>query len=158
LSFRVFQYGLPAPEELDDLNRFLGSHRIVSVRNEIVERSGGALLVFVVEYVDGASSAKGGRATSIDYREVLSAEEYEVYNELRTIRKERAEEEAVPVYNLFNNAQLAAMIQQRISEVSDLAAIPGVGKAKIEKYGPLFVERVRELWAKSKDTEDPEQA
>jgi len=89
-----------------------------------------------VQWQDGGrSSAKGNKSPSIDYREVLSEEEFQVFAKLRVTRKEIAEESGIAVYRVFSNAQLAAMVEQRVTTVSGFTAIAGVGDAKVREYG-----------------------
>jgi len=45
-----------------------------------------------------------------------------------------AQAEAVPVYALFTNEQLAQMVLRRCRTKSELLGIEGVGEAKIDKY------------------------
>ena len=61
-------------------------------------------------------------------------EEFDVFSQLRQLRKEMAQAEAVPVYALFTNEQLAQMVQRRCRAKSELLGIEGVGEAKVEKY------------------------
>ena len=48
-----------------------------------------------------------------------------------------AKDEAVPVYMVFTNEQLAQMVRRRPSK-ADLDKIAGVGEARIQKYGDAF--------------------
>jgi superfamily II DNA helicase RecQ len=45
----------------------------------------------------------------------------------------------VPAYALFTNEQLAAMVTRRTRSLEALGAIDGVGKSRVEKYGPAFL-------------------
>jgi superfamily II DNA helicase RecQ len=63
-----------------------------------------------------------------------SQAEFDVFSNLRQLRKDMAQAEAVPVYALFTNEQLAQMVQRRCRTKSDLLGIEGVGEAKVEKY------------------------
>jgi len=60
--------------------------------------------------------------------------QFTVYSQLRELRKELAQTEAVPVYALFTNEQLAQMVQRRCQSKSEMAQIEGIGESKIEKY------------------------
>jgi HRDC domain len=51
---------------------------------------------------------------------------------LRSLRKELAQTEAVPVYTLFTNEQLAQMVQRRYQSKSDLGQIEGVGDGALQ--------------------------
>jgi superfamily II DNA helicase RecQ len=91
---------------------------------------------------DGISQSNVAR-NRVDYKAILPQEEFAVYSQLREMRKELAQTEAVPVYALFTNEQLAQMVQRRCRSKSDLAQIDGIGESKIEKYAdsllPLLV-------------------
>ena len=50
-----------------------------------------------------------------------------------------AEAEGVPVYAIFTNEQLAAMVQRKATTAAGLAAIEGVGQARLEKHGPRLL-------------------
>ncbi len=80
------------------------------------------------------------RRAKVDYKEVLSPEEFAVFARLRDVRKEIAQVEAVPVYTIFTNEQLAQMVQTRATTKAALEKIAGVGDARIEKYGPRILE------------------
>ena len=58
----------------------------------------------------------------------------------------RAEAEAVPPYAVFTNEQLAAMVTGRVADEAGLAAIDGVGPARVERYGARFVAALQEAW------------
>ena len=68
----------------------------------------------------------------------------DLFEALRQWRKNLSEEKAVPAYIIFTDATLTAIAEQVPSELEDLAAIPGVGPAKLNEYG----EQVLELVAK----------
>ena len=141
MQFRLFQYQLPTDPELPDLNTFLGSHRVASVVHHIVSQPSGACLVFVVESVGRSSEARltGGSSSKIDYREVLTDEEFAVFSRLRSERKRVADEEGVPVYAVLTNAQLAAIVKGRITTATALGTVEGVGKARVDKYAAKFL-------------------
>lgn len=138
---RFFRIPINDPAETaGELNRFLASHRVVSVDRELVEAGGNSAWAVCVTYVGAAdavpSPPKGGR---IDYREILSNEEFAVFAKLRDLRKTLAEAEGVPVYAVFTNEQLAAMVTRRAIASGAMAAIAGVGEARMKKYGEAFL-------------------
>jgi hypothetical protein len=140
LRYRVFTYGIPPDEELTDLNNFLASRRILSVRHELVGRDGKPYLLFVVEFLESGMSQKiPERPPKVDYREKLSEQDFEIFSRLRDLRKEIAEREGVPVYSVFTNAQIAEMVVRRVKTLTALQGIPGIGEGKTEKYGGEFL-------------------
>ena len=74
------------------------------------------------------SPFSGSESTGL--REVLPAAEFAVFARLRQWRKETAKEEAVPVYMVFTNEQLAQMASRRASSRAELEQIAGVGNAQ----------------------------
>lgn len=59
MNYRAFQYPLPAPPELEELNAYLAAHRVASVTQHLAATSGGSMLVFVVETAAGGSESAG---------------------------------------------------------------------------------------------------
>jgi superfamily II DNA helicase RecQ len=114
MNYRVFQYPLPAPPDLEDLNSYLSRHRVAGVTQYLAGSAGGSMLVFVVETVAPPADGQFGGRAKIDYRAELSEEEFAVFSRLRAWRKQAADAEAVPVYTLFTNAQLAEMARRRV--------------------------------------------
>ena len=76
----------------------------------------------------------------LDYREILSAQEFARYDRLRQVRKQQAEQHGVPVYAIFTNEHLATMAKQLPSELKDIATLPKVGESRVQAYGSVFLE------------------
>jgi superfamily II DNA helicase RecQ len=130
-----------APGEAE-LNGFLSSQRVLSVERQFVSLGENSFWAICVDYLPASSGAPGpggGRRGRIDYREVLSPETFAVFARLRDLRKQLAQAEAVPVYTIFTNDQLAEMARRRASSKADLEAIASVGDARVGKYGPQFL-------------------
>jgi DNA helicase-2/ATP-dependent DNA helicase PcrA len=64
-----------------------------------------------------------------------SAYDEGLYEALRTWRKERATKDEVPAYVIFTDATMTALAELKPSDDSELIRIPGIGQAKIDKYG-----------------------
>jgi len=85
-----------------EMNGFLRGHRVLAVKKEFVADGENSFWSFCVEYLDGAAVATtGGTASSsrppkVDYREILTPEEFELFSRLRDWRKAAAEKEGVP--------------------------------------------------------------
>ena len=129
--------------EQEALNRFLDAHRVLSVDREFVTDGRQSLWCFCITYADGEAPAtsrpgKGG----IDYRQVLNEADFEIFARLRKLRKELADRDATPAYNIFNNEQLADMVRNQVDSIAGLLALGGVGQARVEKYGALFLDEL----------------
>lgn len=126
------------------MNRFLRSHRVLSVDRRWVEQGPDSFWSFCVDYLepgqDGTASNRGsGERGRVDYREVLKPDEFALFVKLRALRQEIAKDEAVPVYMVFTNEQLAQMVRLKARSKADLNKIAGVGEARIQKYGERFL-------------------
>ena len=64
------------------------------------------------------------------------------YEALATWRRRRASAEAVPAYHVFANRVLAAIAEAKPRSRDELLAVPGVGPAKLERYGDEVLEVV----------------
>ena len=65
--------------------------------------------------------------------------------------KKVAEKEAVPVYTIFTNEQLAQIAQNRVISKTGLQEISRVGDARVKKYGDDVVSIVSESMLKKSD-------
>lgn len=142
MQYKVFRVPVHNPEESqEELNAFLRGNRIVHVRSDIVTDSGGSAYAFLVEYVQGSGKQKQ-KSGRVDYREVLPPEQFTVFARLRDVRKRLAEEHGIPVYAVFTNEQLAAIVRKPPSNAADLAAVDGVGPGKTEKFGAAILAEI----------------
>jgi ATP-dependent DNA helicase RecQ len=64
----------------------------------------------------------------------------ELFERLRALRKEIADRSNVPAYIVFNDGTLRAMAASRPRTPAALLTVPGVGPAKLERYGEAFLE------------------
>ncbi len=125
----------------DELNGFLSNHRILSVERHFVPDGINSAWAICVTYLPSSERPAGEKpAGRVDYREVLSDADFQVFARLRSLRKTLAEQEGVPAYALFTNEQLADMVRQKVTSVSALEQINGVGPARTKKYGAAFLE------------------
>ena len=58
-----------------------------------------------------------------------------VFAALKQWRLERARADEVPAYVVFHNSTLAEIAGRRPQTLSELAAVPGVGPTKLERFG-----------------------
>ena len=149
MPYRIFSIMIPLDESgQKELNAFCGSHRLVTVTHHPVERDGIPYEVFVVEYLDGANDAsapveRGGNHATVDYKKLLSEDDYAVYLRLHKLRKAFATKEAVEVFVIFTNNQLADMAKARCKTLEEMGKIQGVGKARLDKYGKAFLAAIQ---------------
>ena len=46
---------------------------------------------------------------------------------------------------MFTNEQLANIIRKTIVNKTDLLALEGIGQTRVDKYGELFIEKMKEI-------------
>ncbi|OYV68869.1 MAG: DNA helicase RecQ [Acidiphilium sp. 21-60-14] len=67
-----------------------------------------------------------------------------LFEKLRALRKQLASEQGVPAYVIFHDSTLIALANARPSTRADLAAIPGMGTSKIDRYGDSLLSLIAE--------------
>ncbi|MFN9659099.1 MAG: DNA helicase RecQ [Cyanobacteriota bacterium] len=77
----------------------------------------------------GGATAGGGAAE-------LTQEEAGLFAELKRWRLEQARQQGVPPYVVFLDRTLIELASRRPASLEDLATVGGVGRAKLERYGP----------------------
>jgi superfamily II DNA helicase RecQ len=126
------------------LNRFLASSRILAVERHFISDGANSAWAICVTFDDTGSTAaprsSSARRARIDYKDELTPPEFAVFARLRALRKDLSQAEGVPAYALFTDEQLAAMVRRRVISATALGGIPGVGDARVEKYGPAFLQ------------------
>lgn len=72
----------------------------------------------------------------------LTPEQEEIFQSLRELRKELADRQRVPAYIVFGDQVLVEMSVRQPRTEAQLLDVPGVGPAKLEKYGVDFLARI----------------
>lgn len=67
----------------------------------------------------------------------------ELFEVLRVLRKELAEQQKVPPYVIFNDKTLDEMAAKRPTNAEAFLSISGVAQAKLEAYGEVFIREIR---------------
>ena len=67
----------------------------------------------------------------------------ELYEQLRAWRTEQATEQAKPAYVIFTDATLQSIAEVKPADHDALAAVPGIGPAKLEKYAESVLALVK---------------
>jgi ATP-dependent DNA helicase RecQ len=78
----------------------------------------------------------------------------ERFGQLRALRRDLADAQKVPSYIVFTDAVLYGMCAALPKNGAELLAIPGVGQAKLEKYGKRFLQVIHD-WQMSRQKTSP---
>ncbi|HEY5037560.1 MAG TPA: DNA helicase RecQ, partial [bacterium] len=74
---------------------------------------------------------------------VLEGQESTLFEALRSLRATLAQEQNLPAYVVFHDSALREMVARRPTTLKEFAQIPGVGEAKLKRYGAAFLEVLR---------------
>lgn len=118
---------------MQELNKFLRSNRVLLCEQQLVTVPE-AIWCFCIRYLEDKES-KDKTDSKIDYKSVLSPEQFADFAILRSNRKKIAEENAIPAYAIFTNKELADIVLAECSSPAELLKVEGIGKKKAEKYG-----------------------
>lgn len=67
----------------------------------------------------------------------------DLWERLRSLRGELARKSSLPAYTVFHNSTLKEMATRLPQTLEEMLAISGVGQAKLDKYGEIFLEEIR---------------
>ena len=65
-----------------------------------------------------------------------------LFETLRALRRDLAQEAGVPPYVIFHDSTLRAMTEARPVSLAQLGALPGVGAKKLDAYGARFLKEI----------------
>jgi len=102
--------------------------------------------VRVREQIKPARRGKQERRASRDARNAVKqgfeGAEAQLFEALRTWRRETAQARGVPPYVILHDATLAAIVRAKPGDMDALAGVPGMGEAKLKRHGTELLARV----------------
>lgn len=141
MQFKIFTLNvIDTDDSIDKLNKFLNCNKIIDIEKHCCETNNGILWTFCVQYINSTNLPQKTtiKPEKIDYKNVLNEDQFKIFLQLRTIRKALADQEAVPAYAIFTDAELAEI--SKLTEINEqkMKSINGIGEKKILKYGQNF--------------------
>jgi len=92
----------------------------------------------------GSMASTGKRATHVHSTAgPVSDEDESLFQTLRDLRKDLADERGVPAYIVFSDKVLREMVTRRPRSPDELLGVSGVGPAKLERYGEVFLQALQ---------------
>jgi hypothetical protein len=104
IQYRFFTIPIKFPNDAEsELNNFLRSNKVTNIQRKIIEQGENSFWSLAIEYLSSSKDDTSAcpRKRKIDYRDILSPEDFALFIKLREWRKEIAAREAVPVYTIF---------------------------------------------------------
>lgn len=126
----------------EEMNRFLRQHKIMEISQNFVSSERGALWCFCVKYIETIApltQPHQQNAPKIDYMKVLDAETFKRFSRLREIRKAIASQEAIPVYTVFTDEELAELAKLQEITPSAMLGIRGIGDKKVARFAEKII-------------------
>lgn len=129
------------------LDQFCMNKVIHQLQAQFFTTDSGHYWTFMIQYdiVEGkGESRKHGEVTAdLDEGQKL------LYENLRIWRKQRANQEGIPVYLIAKNAHLVLMVKKRVLSMKGFDLIKGFGKMKREKYGKDIIHIIQTFYQTS---------
>jgi ATP-dependent DNA helicase RecQ len=91
-----------------------------------------------------SGSAGAGNGTAANGSGTSAPEGSALFERLRALRKHLADAHGVPPYVVFHDATLREMVERRPLTLNQFADLPGVGQAKLARYGEQFIAAIVE--------------
>jgi ATP-dependent DNA helicase RecQ len=101
----------------------------------------GELAVQVARAARSASPARQDRAEA---SAALDEDDRALFDALRALRKQLADEHGVPPYVIFHDATLREMAEQRPGSLHEFGRVKGIGEAKLSRYGERFLQAIQQ--------------
>lgn len=125
------------------LNTFISQNKVLNIEKYFVADGANSFWSVCVTSVSSqqpfSPSTAQGKRPKIDYKEILSPEDFTIFAKLRELRKNLSNADGVPAYSVFNNEQLSKLVTNKVKTLADILAIEGVGQARVDKYGAAFL-------------------
>lgn len=118
--------------------------KITSLGKEVLFGQSQASLVVIQEEKE-VEKKKKKKTTGKEKLKTLgfpAIENEELFNDLKALRKELAQEEGVPAYLVFSDKTLRCLANAQPTTLLAFGLINGVGEYKQNKYGDLFIKRI----------------
>ncbi len=114
--------------------------KLTNAAKEILFKNKKVKLVKQTEYVKNKKAEKPISKT----KEIKN----EIFEDLRELRKEIAIKENVPAYHIFTDQTLREFCEQKPTNLEQLTEIKGIGEHKKNKYGAIFIEKIKKYITK----------
>jgi ATP-dependent DNA helicase RecQ len=91
-----------------------------------------------------APRARRGRIARTQAQAAIAGADHDLFQKLREKRMEIARAQNVPPYVIFHDRTLIELAAAKPSSRAEMANVPGVGEAKLDRYGPAFLSVIAE--------------
>ena len=147
MQIKIFDILATASEgDIEQINKFIRGNRVLDIdRHFYVGSDNVGRWSLLITYLPTQNNMVGEKGAKVDYKEILSPEDFEKFIRLRAVRKQLADDDAVPAYAVFTDSELSQIAQMPTMDATLMRKISGIGSKRIEKYGRLICERYKRL-------------
>jgi superfamily II DNA helicase RecQ len=130
------------------LSNFLSDKAVTRWKSHFFTNQNDHYWTVIVEYKSLPTSSvfrsfKKETKRNEKYKEILTQTDWPLFKRLREWRNETGKMQGVPPYIIFTNEQLAVISITRPTSLNAFQQVPGVGKAKKEKYGNEVIQIIK---------------
>lgn len=133
--------------EDEEVRNFIKDKEVLSIRDHFFVKDEFPYLAVLVTYnllrpeaePPSAAVRSSESERREEWRKVLEEQDWPLFNVLRDWRNQQAQTEGIPPYVICTNRQLAEVAHRRPASLNKLAAVEGLGKAKLERYGAAIL-------------------
>ncbi len=147
MNIKIFDIPAICPDDIvEQVNKFMRGHKVLDVDRQFYLSSDniGHWSLLVTYLPMQVPNVLPERREKVDYKAALDETSFAKFTKLRMIRKQLADNDAVPAYAVFTDAELALIAQLPSIDATLLAQITGIGEKRIVKYGNLICDRYNE--------------
>ena len=150
MQIKIFDILASAPEQdIEIVNKFIRAHKVVDIDRQFYVSSDNIghwslCLTYLLPAPHPQQDGKFDKREKVDYKSVLSPDDFDKFTKLRIIRKKLADDDAIPAYAVFTDWELAQIAQLPAIETNLLKQITGIGDKRMAKYGNLICEKFKE--------------
>ena len=137
----------------EEINLFLRANKVVEFEKKFIENDKGAFWCFYISYIP-VNAVDKEHKEKIDYMKVLDQNAFKIFSKLRDMRKKIANDEGVAPFVVFSDAEIADIAKLPEITLKTLQGIKGIGQKKIEKYGDLILQAIKEVINETKKQPD----
>ena len=76
---------------------------------------------------------------------IVEAEDIQLYEELKKVRKKLADSQGYPAYIVMSDKVLHAIATIKPKNIEEFGNIPGIGEYKKIKYGKVFINEINNI-------------
>lgn len=116
--------------------------KVTSFGNDILF---GKFPISLTKYIAPMKVSRNEEIEDVQTKSVAEPSDIQLFQTLRTIRKEIADEKSLPAYIIFSDATLKNMAELRPRNEDEMMSVSGVGFQKFENFGDDFLKAIKDF-------------